>query len=129
MTEQKPADLAGKASEIAGRIGLSIPASAKVEYAEAIAGQDDAARLIYSMPETDWRSMRDAPPLGVIDPQTWSGDNVFHLGPDEGEWNPRSVKGLQVAQTMLKGGAETINVGVAPPQGGTVRVFLFWHQL
>lgn len=128
-TMSQPSGPAADANQIARRIGIALPPAAKVEYASTTAGHDDSARLILVMPEADWTAMKAAPPFAGIDPATFVSAQTFHLGDDEGVWNPRSVPGLIAAQTYLKGQAESLNVGVAPPQGGQVRVYLFWYQL
>lgn len=122
-------DMAALGRSVARRAGIELPASATIEFADAVAGHDDAARLIFTVSAADWEKLKAAPPIGLIDPATFVASQAFHLGRDEGVWNPRSVAGLIAGQTFLKDQAEALNVGVAPEQAGVVRVYIFWHQL
>lgn len=111
------------------RIGLDLPATATVDYAEQISGRDDAARLSASMSASDWKSLKARLPASAADPQAFSPDANFHLGPDEGAWQPSRATGLTTVQLPWRDGAESLNLGFAPADGEQVRVFLFWHQL
>lgn len=121
--------LAERAARATAAMGITLPASATVEYADYTEGHDDVARLLVTMPTADWQAMKAAPPLSQIDPRAWSADNVFHLGPDAGAWNPETAEGIEAAQTHIAGGRQALNVGVAPPLDGMVRVYLHWFQL
>jgi hypothetical protein len=130
MTAQSsPHSQAQVAERIARLAGFDLPASAKVVFADYTQGHDDSARLLIDLPEADWLAMKAKPPLAAIDQRAWSPDNVFHLGPAEGPWQPGQAAGLEVAQTPVAEGRQSLNVGVAPAQGGKVRVYLHWFQL
>ena len=118
-----------QAARATAAMGIALPASATVEFADYTEGHDDAARLLVKMPQADWETMKAAPPFSQIDERAWSADNVFHLGPDTGAWNPEAAEGIEAAQTHLAGGRQALNVGVAPPRDGMVRVYLHWFQL
>lgn len=118
-----------RASAIADRIGLRLPATAKAEFAERFAGQDDAARLVLVMPDADWAGLRATLPLSAPDQPPLSADANFHLGPDRGDWAPSRSAGLQTVQLPWRDGVESLNLGVAPADPGQTRVFVFWHQL
>lgn len=115
------------AQSVASQIGVTFPASARVEHADKIEGRDNAARVALVMAATDWATWRaklvpaDAPPF--------SADANFHLGPDEGGWAPGKAAGLTTVQVPWREGRESLNLGYAPAGDGQVRVFLFWHQL
>ena len=118
-----------EASAIVQRIGWVLPASAGIEFAEQIEGQDDAARLIVVMPDMDWRALLATLPASDPQQPPFSPEANFHLGPDEGQWQPGKANGLSTAQMPWKGGAEALNLGVAPAGQGQTRLFVFWHQL
>jgi hypothetical protein len=111
------------------RIGLTLPPSARVEYADYMAGMDDAARLLMTMTDADWQAFltditRRAPRL----PEFLEDANPL-LGPTDGKWNPSATKGLKTGQVVWGvNQSEGLNIGFAPVGDGKVRVFLFWHQ-
>lgn len=127
--QSSPQGQAELAARIAKLAGLDLPASAEVVFADYTQGHDDAARLLVDLPEADWTALKARPPLSAIDLRAWSADNVFHLGPAQGPWQPGEAEGLEVAQTPVAEGRQSLNVGVMPAQGGKVRVYLHWYQL
>lgn len=130
--DTRPTTTAGQqneASVIVQRIGLALPATAAIEFAEQIEGQDDAARLIAVMPDKDWQALLATLPASDPQQPPFSPEANFHLGPDEGQWQPGKASGLSTMQLAWKGGAEALNLGVAPAAAGQTRLFVFWHQL
>ena len=119
-------DAQGKA--IAQRIGLTLPTDAVIEHAEAIRGQDDAARLVLVLPEAGRKAMAQQRAANDPAPLPFEADANFHLGPDGAGWTPGKAAGLTTTQLVWRGGTEALNIGSAPA-AGKVRVFLFWHQL
>lgn len=127
--EPAPQTQAEAAARIGLLTGIDLPASAKVVFADYTEGQDDSARLLIDLPEAEWQALKTRPPLAAIDPRAWSADNIFHLGPAEGPWQPKETQGLEVAQTPVADGRQSLNVGVAPVDGGMMRVYIHWFQL
>ncbi len=115
---------AGK--EIMGKIGLSFPPGTKIEYAEYMAGQDDAARLVVILPEAQWQAMVEHPPF---DKAIFSPDNKSHLDSDNSGWTPSKEPSISVAQIPWANGRQSLNIGVAEARAGTVKVYIFWYQL
>jgi hypothetical protein len=116
-------------ARITAAMGIDLPASATVDYAEYIEGVDDATRLMVTMPQADWEAMKAAPPIADIDPRAWAAENVVHLGPDAGAWQPEATPGVEAAQMHIAEGRQALNVGFVPADGGTVRVYFHWFQL
>lgn len=114
---------------IVKRVGLDLPADATIEFSERIDGRDEAARLIVVMSDGDWQALiSDLAPSGSDQPP-FSSDANFHLGPDEGGWEPSLAKGLKTMQIPWKNGREALNLGVESTQAGHVRLFVFWHEI
>jgi hypothetical protein len=112
---------------IAAKVGLSLPQSAQYEYAEYMRGQDDAARIIFTLPVNEWEKLSKSAPFANA---VYSSESIHHLGPDEGAWAPRKVTGLRVAQIPFREGKQSLNVGVIQlVADAKVRIFLFWYQL
>lgn len=117
------------ASAIVQRIGLKLPATARIEVAEQIEGQDDAVRVVAVLPDKEWQAVLASLPMRDPQQPPFSPDANFHLGPDDGQWTPSKAEGLSTVQIPWKGGAESLNLGVAPAGAGQTRLFVFWHQL
>ncbi|MCC6536474.1 MAG: hypothetical protein IT162_02930 [Bryobacterales bacterium] len=94
MKSDKPQP-AERAAEIAGKIGLKLPATAQFEHASYVEGHDDNARLIFRLPTNDWADLVKQAPF---DQAAFAPEGAYHLGPDGGEWTPRREPGLLVAQ-------------------------------
>ena len=116
-------DVAGRAAAHAARIGLSLPAGTRAEFADWMTGLDDACRLVLVMPEGRWAAFRSSLPS-----EAFEMDGGHRLGPDEGRWTPSRVPGLSSAQFFPWRNAEALNIGFAPAGPGEVRIFVFWHQ-
>ncbi len=116
-------------SAILKRIGLSLPSSARVEYAEQMPGRDDAARLIMVLDEADWKIVQSRLVDKGSDQPIFSEDDNFHLGSDEDGWKPGEAAALKTAQLPWADGVESLNLGIARAEAGQVRLFVFWHQL
>jgi len=111
------------------RIGLALPPSAQVEYADHTAGMDDAARVLLVMSQADWVAFLDGIVRRSPRPPEFADDLNFALYPEKQGWNPGSVKGLTTGQVAWGvNQSEGLNIGFAPADGGRVQVFLFWHQ-
>jgi len=126
MTEQSGTD-AGQAT--LKRIGLTLPASARIEHAEQIPGQDNAVRVIAVLTEAEWASVTSHLTGAGGEKPVFSADDNFHLGPDADSWKPSAAQGLKTAQLPWGKGRESLNLGIAPAESGQVRLFVFWHQL
>lgn len=111
------------------RIGLTLPSSAQVEYADYTAGMDDAARLLLLMSQADWTAFLDGIVRKAPRPPEFGEDLNFALGPEKEGWKPETTKGLKTGQVVWGvNQSEGLNIGFAPVGDGKVRVFLFWHQ-
>jgi len=116
-------------TNILKRIGLSLPPSGKIEYARYQSGMDDAAWLLVTMSEADWKVFLDGIVRRAPHPLEFSEEANPLMGPRDGEWNPEAAKGLKTGQVNWdRNDSEGLNIGFAPAGDGTVRVFLFWHQ-
>lgn len=114
---------------IAAPIGLDLPPGAQIDHAERISGQDDAVRLVVRLPEAAWRTLVERLASKAGEAPVFSADQNFHLGPPGEGWRPGDAMGLKTAQLPWAGGAEALNLGLAPAGRGEVRLFVFWHQL
>ncbi len=111
------------------RIDLTLPPSAQMEYADYMAGMDDAARVLLVMPQADWTTFLAGIVRRSPRPPEFTEEFNFALGPGKQGWNPESAKGLKTGQVAWGvNESEGLNIGVAPAADGTVRVFIFWHQ-
>jgi hypothetical protein len=120
------AQLSGVA--IAEKIGLRFPANATIEFADYMEGPDDNARLVVTLPATDWETLSAKPPfVGAA----YSADNNHHMAPDDarGPWAPEKAANLETAQVPYRDGREALNIGLSRQANGNVRLFLFWYQL
>lgn len=109
------------------RIGLTVPASATVEYSRVERGLDDSARIVLLMTAADWARMRSSPPLDAVPPERYDADGAMALGASDEGCRPGEQPGIVGAQVRLPD-AEILDFGVAPVEGGRVRVFLFWFE-
>jgi hypothetical protein len=109
------------------RLGLEIPSSATIEFAQYQRGMDDNARLILLMPAADWAAMQAEPPFDAVRPERYTAEGAVRLGPSEGAWHPADEAEIRGAQIPMDH-AKYMNVGVAPAEGGRVRVYLFWFE-
>ena len=121
-------DVASRGRKFAEKMGLVFPRSAQFSLADYEEGHDDNARLIVTMPLSDWDKLRRA---SVFAGATFSGDSNHHLGPDDpsGPWQFSDLAGLQTAQLSVGGGRESLNVGYAPAKNDMVTLYIFWFQL
>lgn len=121
--------LEARGTEIMGRIGLTTPKSATLEYAEYQPGQDETARVILVMPAADWVTMQAAPPLNRVAPRLYNKDEIFRLGINNGAWHPGDEPSIVAAQVKLNEKLEFVNVGVAQAGSGFLRIYLFWLHI
>jgi hypothetical protein len=126
MTNEKAQ---GDTIAILQRIGLELPPTARTEFAEQMSGQDDSARLVTVMPIGDWKALLKRLPIPKTDRSPFEAEANFHLGTDHGQWTPGKVKGLETVQLPWHGGAESLNLGIAPAGPDEVRLFIYWFQM
>ncbi|MGH6615302.1 hypothetical protein [Sphingomonas sp.] len=125
MTNEKAQS---NATAILQRIGLELPPTARIEFAEQQAGQDDSARLVAVMPVGDWKALLARLPIAKTDQSPFEAEANFHLGTDRGQWTPDKTKGLETVQLPWHGGVESLNLGIAPASRGEVRLYIYWYQ-
>lgn len=110
-------------------VGLTLPASARVEFVHQMHGIDDAAQIIAVMPITEWHALESRIEATVPGTQLPSRDGIAFLGTDNGDWQPSKQPGLTARQVLGRGGVESLNIGAAPAGSGLVRVFIFWFEM
>lgn len=120
-------DTVTDAGKLATQAGVTIPPDATVEYAQAIAGRDSAARMVLVLPEASWRVWRGQLVPDKPDQPPFTAAENYELGPDDGRWTPSKAPGLTTVQVRWRG-SEALNIGQSPLGDGRVRVFIFWFQ-
>lgn len=127
VADRETLEVRSKASQQA--IGLTLPASARVIFADRMRGLDDAARIIAVMPAADWRDLERRLLATVPDAAPPTREAVAHLGTDHDGWTPGKQAQLTARQLPWRGGAESLNIGAAPAGPGMMRVFIFWFEI
>lgn len=126
VAERETLDVRSRGAQQA--IGLTLPANARVTFANRMRGLDDAAQVIAVMPVADWRDLERRLLATIPDTAPPTREAVAHLGTDHDEWTPGSQPHLTARQLPWRGGVESLTIGAAPAGPGMVRVFIFWFQ-
>jgi len=111
-------------NDIEKYFGIVLPPDAKVVHSYAESGIDSMARVIISMPAKEETAIIKL--LG-FDDEVFANENRYYLEPNDGSWNPSSIKVLPTAQKYGSHG-QVVNLGYAI-DNNTLMVYMMWHTL